>query len=461
MKKLLLFITVLLSSFVSYAQYYGATDVDDLALIYIGAQNRPDWDKDQFRPYVMHTYRDGKKSWMFDAFLMIEFRVWNKNGIEVSLGESNTQGAQKEDWERLLKVQFGLESGNGCKALDDVIGELIPVLGEPGHKHKVVFTLPVAEAKTGITWGSIDNVQLNFQYYQDRVKAMKWYTEQLLAYWKQAKFKNIELDGVYWTKEAFYTVEERNLAKEMNEYYHQKGLNVYWIPYYSAPSYDEWKQLGVDVAYLQPGYYFRNTTPMSRLDDAIALAWHNDMGLEMEFEGYNYTWDPVANVRTRVMPNNTCIYQYSPEYHQRLIDYIDKFEETGSYDFLPIAYYSGFQAVYDLAQSGHAKNKELLDRLAKIINNRHINSGWDKEPSAAINDVTFGDRNIAYGIEGGIYISDGVEGAVSIYSTDGRLVYSSTSSSAVKQLNYGFTVSCQPGVYVVCVDGRSIKVAVR
>lgn len=461
MRKLLLLFTVLFVSLVSSAQFFGSTDVDDLALIYIGAQSRPDWDKEQFRPYVMHTYQDGSKSWMFDGFLMIEFHVWNKNGIEVSLGESNTQGAQKEDWERLLKVHLGTESGNGCRALDDIIGDLIPELGQPGHKQKVVFTLPVAEAKTGITWGSIGEEQLNFQFHDHRVKAMKWYVDQLIAEWEKADFKNIDLEGVYWTKEAFYTNEERALVKEMNEYYHQKGLNVYWIPYFSAPSYEDWEELGIDVTYMQPGYYFRNTTPMSRLEDAIDLAWKANIGLEMEFEGYNYTWDPVKGVRSRITPGNIGLYGYSPEYYQRLVDYIDKFEENDVFQFMPIAYYSGFQAVYDYAQTGHPKDQELMDRLASIMNVRHVASGWDKEPTTDINDVTVGDRQIAYGIEGGIYVSDDVANSVNIYSADGRLIYSSGAPSNANRLKYGFTLPCEPGVYIVCAADRSIKVAVR
>lgn len=460
MKKLLLLASVLGASLCSSAQISTVTDIDDLALIYIGSQHRPHWGKEQFKPYVMHTYSDGSQSWMFDGFLMIEFQAWNKNGQVVSFGESNSFGAQKEDWERLIKVQLGVESGEGCKALDDLIGELIPVLGQPGHKHKVVLTLPVAEAKSGATWGEIDAGKLNFQNMTDRELAMRWYIDYAMDLWKKADFKNIELDGVYWTNEAFDN-QAKTLATYMNDYYHNKGLKVYWIPYYSASGRGDWRECGIDVAYLQPNYYFRTTTPKEQLDDAIGYAWENDMGLEMEFEGYNYSWSFGSGDAVRYEPANIGLYGKHPEFYQRLVDYIDRFEEEAVFDWLPVAYYSGFQGVYDFVNSGNAKDKELMDRLAKIMNGRHQSTGWDKEPSAGINDVTIDDRLLAYGIDGAIYIADDAGDDVNVYSIDGQHVYSKSIGAPSSRLQYGYTIDCLPGIYVVRIGERSFKVAVR
>lgn len=460
MKKLLLLASVLGASLCSSAQISTVTDIDDLALIYIGSQHRPHWGKEQFTPYVMHTYPDGSKSWMFDGFLMIEFQAWNKNGQVVSFGESKSFGAQKEDWERLIRVQLGVESGEGCKALDDLIGDLIPVLGKPGHKHKVVLTLPVAEAKSGATWGQIDSGKLNFQNMTDRVLAMKWYIDYAMDLWDKADFKNIELDGVYWTDESF-DAQEKLLAKEMNEYYHSKGLKVYWIPYYNASGRGEWAEFGIDVAYLQPNYYFKTTTPKSQLDSAIEYAWNKLMGLEMEFEGYNYSWTFGSGDAVRYEPANIGLYGKHPEFYQRLVDYIDRFEEELVFDYLPVAYYSGFQAVYDFENSGHPKDKEIMNRLAEILNYRHQTTGWDKEPTAGINDVSLNDRLMAYGLNGAIYIADAAGSDVAVYSIDGQLVYSKLTDATSSRLQYGYTIACQPGVYVVRVGSRSIKVAVR
>ena len=476
MKKIIIAAGLLLSSLFSYSQFSTVTDIDDLALIYIGSQHRPDWNKDLFGPYVYHTYPDGSKSWMFDGFLMIEFQAYNENGDAVSFGESAAyvQGARREDWERLLHEQLGTYSGNGCRALDNLIDDLIPELGEPGHKHKVVFTLPVAETKSDI-WGEIDGKTLNFTRQEDRITGMKWYADQLVSEWNKAGFKHLELDGVYWTNETFNGRDEK-MTIEVNKYYKEKGCKIYWIPYLlrdnnsdvlPTQSADSWQEVGVDVAYIQPGYYFQSDRPKKFLEQAINYAWdHDGMGMEMEFEGYNFGWTYDASTKTgtryRMTPANAVMYGISPVYHQRLIDYIDYFENMDVFGFMPVAYYSGFEAVYDLERSGHPKDTELLNRLATILNKRHVQTGWDKEPSSAgIDDITVDDRVLAYGLEGAVYIAnEGAEDAA-IYSADGRLVYSSAAGSSRSDLNYGITVPCSKGIYVVRIGSRSVKVSVK
>ena len=475
MKKIVIAAGMLLSSLMSYAQFSTATDIDDLALIYIGSQHRPDWNKDLFAPYVYHTYPDGTKSWMFDGFLMIEFVAYNELGQQVSFGESAASvfGAKRKDWERLLHEQLGTYSGNGCRALDNLIDEMIPELGAPGHKHKVVFTLPVAETKSDI-WGEIDGVKLDFTQSADRIKGMKWYADLLFSEWDKAGFKHLDLDGVYWTNETFSGRDEQ-MTIEINKYYKDKNCRIYRIPYLlrdnnsdilPSQSADAWQEMGVDVAYIQPGYYFQSNRPKKYLQQAIDYAWdHDGMGMEVEFEGYNFGWtyDPATQSgnRYRITPQNSVLYENSPVYHQRLIDYIDAFEENGVFGFMPVAYYSGFEAVYDLEHSGHPKDMELLNRLATILNKRHVESAWDKEPSAGIDDVKLADRVLAYGLDGAIYIADeGVTG-VAVYSVDGKLVYAAGAMQRTADLEYGITVPCDPGIYVVCVGSRSVKVAVK
>ncbi len=476
MKKILLAASLLCSSLFSFAQFSDATDIDDLALIYIGSQHRPDWNRELFEPYVVHTYPDGSKSWMFDGFLMIEFMAYNENGLTVSFGESgaSVQGSKKSDWERLLREQLGTQSGYGCRALDNLIDEMIPVLGEPGHNHKVVFTLPVAETKSDI-WGEVDGKTLNFTQVADRIEGMKWYADLLMSEWEKAGFKHLDLDGVYWTKETFYGADAQMLT-EVNKYYHDHGMNVYWIPYLlrnsnendeenyldilPTQSADSWKEMDVDVAYIQPNYYFQSDRPHKYLEQTVAYAWdHDGMGMEIEFEGYNYSWNPTTGIRTKISPSNNGLYDKSPVFHQRLIDYIDYFEQEGVFEFMPVAYYSGFQGVYDFENSGNPKDKEIMNRMATILNQRHIDSGWDKEPTfAGIDDITLSDRVLAYGIEGAIYIADeAADAGVAVYALDGRRIY----SSGATRLHYGSTIPCEAGVYIVRVGSRSIKVSVK
>lgn len=481
MKKILFSIAVLASSIGALAQnetFHEATDIDDLALIYIGGQQRPDWNKELFKPYVVHTYPDGTQSWMFDGFLFIEFAAYNENGSFVSFGETGSWAidSRREDWERLINVQLGNYDGNGCRALDNLIDEYIPILGEPGHKHKIVFSLPIAEVKTDY-WGDIDGKRLYFTNLEDRITAMKWYSDYIEDLWNKAGFKHLDFDGVYWTGESF-SGQNKGMITEINNYYRAKGLKSYWIPYLTrtksdgsgdlkaTQSADTWQDVGVDMAYVQPNYYFQSYNQHKYLEQTVDYAYNHNMGVELEFEGYNFTWDPVKKVRTKKLAVNSeykvvsAMYDESPEFHQRLIDYIDYFEESGVFDFMSVAYYTGYEAVYDLENSGNAKDAEVINRLASILNERHIYTGWDTEPretDAGIDDIVLPDRVSAYGLDGAIYIADEIADSAAIYTIDGREI----STVPGEKLRYGVTVPCESGIYVVKSGRRSIKVAVK
>lgn len=447
---------------IATAQFSEATDIDDLALIYIGSQNRPEWTKEKLRPYVVHSYADGTQSWMFDGFLFMDYMMYDEvSGLMVGLGEDNVDPSRRIHWERLMDVQFGQDNGQGLTALDELIGELIPELGEPGHKHKVVFNIPVPHKPSQI-WGSIDGEAVNISNAADKIKVMKWYADEFTKRWDEAGFKNIELDGIYWTKESFWEDYWANIIPETNEYFHSLGLKVYWIPYLKAKGWDHWQEWGMDVTYIQPGYYFTTDRSYSRLTDAVNDAWDYYMGMEMEFEGINYGYNNGIKKSYTYTPENCGLYDNSPEFYQRFVTYIDFFEKEGVFDFMPVAYYNGRQAVYDFSMSKNPKDQEVINRLALIMNKRHIESGWDTAPrTTGIADVQLADVEIAYPIEGGIYIADEAGANVNVFTTDGRMVLSRKAAGKSSRLRYGVTFACEPGVYIVRSGQRSIKVAVR
>lgn len=447
---------------IASAQMTEATDIDDLALIYIGSQNRPDWTKEKLMPYVVHTYADGTQSWMFDGFLFMDYMMYDpETGMMVGLGEDNVDPSRRIHWERLIDVQFGQNDCTGLTALDQLIGELIPSLGEPGHKHKVVFNVPVPHKPSQI-WGAIDGTSMNISYSDDKIKVMKWYADEFMKRWEEAGFKNIELDGIYWTKESFFEDYWSTLIPTVNEYFHSLGLKVYWIPYLNARGWDHWKEWGMDVAYIQPGYYFTTDRPYSRLEESVENAWNNDMAMEMEFEGINYGYNTATKQSYTYTPENCGLYSNGQEFYNRFATYIDYFEEQGVFDFMPVAYYNGRQAVYDFSTSKDPKDQEIINRLALIMNKRHVETGWDIAPrTTGIADVMLADAEIAYAVEGGIYISDDSGASVTVATTDGRVIYSRASGSAGSRLRYGMTIACPAGIYIVRCGARSVKVAVK
>ncbi len=450
-----------MSQFAAQAQFSDATDIDDLALIYSGSQNRPDWTKDIFKPYVMHTYPDGTVSWKFDGFLMLDYMKYNANGQIIGFGEIQYgEPSKRSDWEELLETQLGSETGFGCRALDQLVGELIPQLGKPGHKHKVVLNIPIPNNNSQI-WGKTDDgTSINLGNWSHKVLAMKWYVDHAVKRWNECAFENIELDGFYLTQEGYWEDAWTSVLAETNRHVHDKGYKAYWIPYYGARNNELWKEYGVDVCYMQPGYYFKLETPIERLPEAINYAWENEMGLEMEFEGINYFYNTNTGERWTEMADNGGLYDYHPEFYQRLVDYIDYFENEFIFDSLPIAYYSGRQAVYDFCTSSNPKDQEVMNRLALLINKRHILSKWDTAPrTAGISDAIVSDPAMAYAVAGGIYLSDEAGENAEIYTTDGSLIFSRKTSSG-NRLNYGVTVSCRPGIYIVRCGAKTIKICV-
>ncbi|MDE5595604.1 MAG: DUF4855 domain-containing protein [Muribaculaceae bacterium] len=52
---------------------FSINQIRDLALIYQGGSQRIPWTEDQIEPYVVHKFGNGKKDWLFDGFLFLEF----------------------------------------------------------------------------------------------------------------------------------------------------------------------------------------------------------------------------------------------------------------------------------------------------------------------------------------------------------------------------------------------------
>lgn len=461
-------LTVLLS-IPAFAQI--EAPVTDLALIWIGGRHRPDWNKELFTPYLVHEFPDGHKSWVFDGFLMLEGVT---NGARdpqedydtylkrlFSFGEVKTiELAHKDMWIWLLDRQLGTYDGLGCRALDDRIGELIPELGEPATKHKVYLMTPIPFHCD--QWGEIDGYKPDFTRFDDKVLAMKWYVDLMIEKFAAADFKNIELEGIYWLRESItdsgYEVE---CAKAMCEYAHSKGLTASWIPYYRAPHIADGKSYGFDIVLHQPNYVFDLSTPKERLINAIADSWTYDIGMLLEFEGtcIDGIDDGITDTRKVVMQGNSSMYSVNKVLYDRFLAYVDNFEDEGIFDFKPIGYYAGYQAVYDFVNSTDPKDQEIINRVMTFIEDRHIANEWYTPKPAGISEVLDDNRATVYAVDGGIYISNVAQGKVEIFTLEGLPV--NMNAGVDDSFKYGATVSCAPGIYIVRAGDAAVKVAVR
>ncbi|MGX5819947.1 DUF4855 domain-containing protein [Chitinophaga lutea] len=326
---------------------YGKTNIADLVLIYQGGAHRPmEWNKDQFRPYVVHESRDGKKNWLFDGFLFLEFK--DGKGRTYAPGYEKTP-ARRQEWEWLLDRQF--EKNKAFDALDQCIAEQKKAIGKPGFKHRLVVTIPVP-IRGQKDWGNLNGKDLDFGDEKDRLEASKWYMEKFLERFKQQGYKNITLDGFYWVDESVEG--SQDLLVPVGDYIRSKKLKLYWIPYFKAKGYDKWKDYKFDFAYLQPNHFFNAKIEDARIDQTCEIAKAGNMGVEMEFD-------------SRALNGS------KEQFRNRLYAYIDGFAKNGAWKDASIAYYEGGNGVYLFSQSKDPKDKEAMDYMADFIIKRKKN----------------------------------------------------------------------------------------
>ncbi len=189
-----------------------------------------------------------------------------------------------------------------------------------------------------------------------------------------------------------------------------------------------------DVAYQQPNYFFyeRGGTlpPYSQLVQAIEESKKYGLGMELEFE-------------TQDASNG--LHEVSPEMHQRLIEYIDAYEQYGVWDESAVAHYSGSKGMIQMAQSSDPVNHATMDRLASIVIDRQ------KKKAAGVFIPTVEEHAMyAYAGEGEIFITGDAPDA-RCYSVSGALVHAGAGRFA-----------CPEGVYVVTDGkGKSVKLLVK
>jgi len=323
------------------APKYGKTNIADMVLIYYGGVHRTlEWNKDQFIPYVIHQNQQGKKDWLFDGFLFTEFL--DGKGHHFAHGNGNTKLACRPEWEWLMERQF--EKNKGFTALDQCTGAQLKALGKPSFRHKLVVVMPVPE-KEQKDWGQLDRM-MDFSKDEDRIAACKWYIDRFLDRYRKEGYKNIDLQGFYWVSEKDGAY--RDILNPIGDYIRSKNLRLFWIPYWTAIGFDNWKTDKFDFAYIQPNYFFKNEINSERLDAVCAYARGTGMGLEMEFD-------------------NRALADAKECKRDRLISYIEAFENNDVLKEASIAYYEGGGTIYEFYRSKNPLDKEVLDRLAKII----------------------------------------------------------------------------------------------
>lgn len=328
--------------------------VRDLGLIYAaGGPDRPDWTRDELRPYVAHTFSNGETHWLFDGFLFVEFHTRDPKLGWIDLIPIKTDvPPMKRNYVEYMDKLFA--SGTCLDALDKEIGELKKEIGDPGFRHKVILTLFVPYGGSG--WGKLNGREMNFENFDDKVEVVNWMLNQLVARFNAAHYENLELVGMYWPFEELRQ-EAGELALAVSEKVHAKNLKFCWIPWYKAPGSDRWQDYGFDMVYQQPNYFVWPKAEKQQLDDACQRARDYNMGLEFE-------------AGPKCLSDNTADGNDPVEYAGRFKAYLTAFKKQGAKTHAPIAYYTDTKLLLQFTQNPTKQNRQLADELARFIVDR-------------------------------------------------------------------------------------------
>lgn len=254
-------------------------DAGDILLVYTGSGSGEDtWSVLDFLPVVAYQDVSGKLSGrMFDTLLFLPY-----HGIP----------ATRASWEAYLEDLFA--PGKQLPALEEAVAKVNGVDGLQGKK-KVILTVPYPDEKEK-AFGSLEEGKsvLSFseedagreQALENRFAAVRWYYNKMMERWREAGFKHLELDGIYWYKEYMdQTISgEKELVQNVARLVRGRGQNFYWIPFYGAQGYEEWRSYGFTHVFLQPNYYAVEDQPEERMDRAVELARRYKTGIELEYD---------------------------------------------------------------------------------------------------------------------------------------------------------------------------------
>ena len=374
----------------------------DLDLLSGGVSDKTpkEWDENRLKPHVTFTDSDGSEKWLHEAFLFIG-GVDASRGTTLCIADGNGKSAGKDSWEDFAGWWLG--EGRVIDVLDRTIGNAVARIGQPGFRHKVVMTMPDPimleyfsdKASSTTYWGEAFGRRLDFSNVSDQVLAYRWYIDYVRELWEKADPQHIELAGFYILSEILvarpsgwnYRYKRWDkILPDVSDYLHEMKYGLYWIPYYQADGFDMTAQLGIDYTWLQPNKYWdypekKQKKSWSWVFNTMAAYGH---GMEIEFEGSHgepgwSQWEEgvprtsssiLETVRTDNDAQGTAKGKPNPQASrnkQLLRDYMTRFKEAGYYGKARIATYSGTNAMYELATSPDAKDREMYLEYCRFI----------------------------------------------------------------------------------------------
>lgn len=383
MKKIILAILAVFSAVSCGAARKAVPVFTDLDLVGYHHREPHEWSAERFAPHVSFKTADGSESWLFEAFLFVEGQDV-KHNHDFCITPTGTS-APKTCWQDLLDFWLGPEGS--VASLEKACKAAARRIGRPPHKRYVVITVPDPVMferfgnKTSSTkyWGSLDGRQLDFADVNDQIAACRWYIDSARRMFAELHCKYLELAGFYILSEEIYLPYAEDPADRLNcqykrwetivpalaSYCHERKEGLWWIPYNLAPGYEYWQRLGLDMAWMQPGYYWSPSKSFDRTVDEI-----RKYGMGMEFE-MEFTCVRAEMERVGRGPDGEGRLVFGPGdvpmLKERFREYMRRFKEAGFYGSVAPALYSGTNTLTQLATSPYDEDVALYREFCEFI----------------------------------------------------------------------------------------------
>lgn len=230
-------------------------------------------------PLVAHVDRAGRpRHWFFDGFLFLTQQPgW----------ERPKDRQQMAGW---LDALFG--QGGLLAELQQAVQSTEERIGPPPSPRQVMISIPYVTS--GATAARLSDVE--------------WFIDEVVRRWQAGSWRHMALWGTYWYWEDVGLV-DRPVVSGACAATHRHGLKILWIPWFRASGWDQWREIGFDLAIMQPNYAFlpldggRHLPDESRLVETARLARGAGLGVEMETR-YALTTSPGDRANFRLYLNH-------------------------------------------------------------------------------------------------------------------------------------------------------------
>ena len=288
-------------------------------------------------PYVAYLNKEQViTDTMFDSFLFLY-----TTGTMPS-GGSAFGNSTKSDWDWCIEDLF--RDGVNLDALEAAAGLVKETLGlDEDFRYNVTMTIyyPGGDMKD---FGDVDGdgISEDFTVYENRMKAIRLYVEEVEARFAAKNYQNIRLVGYYWWHESIEqnTDDIKVLLNEISDYLHAIDRDFFWIPYHCASGFSAWESYGFDIACMQPNYVFKSATPYSNLINNEKFTKLYGMGVEMEIDS--------ACLSDRL-------------FYKKYMEYITLGAESGYMTDTVNMYYQGMGIFRQAAESAEPMARSIYD----------------------------------------------------------------------------------------------------